>query len=78
MASISVQIGDDLQARANIEPERLGTTSSEHLSQKLHVDRSSHLPPNPAFMREEGDTLIAIVRERLSTPQRIKVLLDDL
>ncbi|MCH5530792.1 type II toxin-antitoxin system RelB/DinJ family antitoxin [Pseudomonas syringae] len=76
MASINVRIEDDLKARAYLELERLGATSSELLRQTLqYVAEHGQLP---FMMIEEDEALLATVRERLASPQRVKVSLDDL
>jgi hypothetical protein len=36
------------------------------------------LPRKRVMMADEGEALLATVRERLAAPQRVKVLLDDL
>jgi RHH-type rel operon transcriptional repressor/antitoxin RelB len=79
MASINVRIDDELKARAYRELEKLGVTPSELMRQALqYVVDTGQLPFRPVLMTEEEEALIAIVRERLANPQRVKVSLDDL
>ncbi|MDU9390697.1 type II toxin-antitoxin system RelB/DinJ family antitoxin [Pseudomonas japonica] len=79
MASINIRVDDELKARAYHELERLGVTPSEFMRQALHyVAEQGRLPFRPVLMTEEDEELVAIVRERLAAPQRVKVELDDL
>jgi len=79
MASINVRVDDDLKNRAYRELERLGVTPSELMRQALqYVAERGQLPFRPVLMTEEDETLINTVRERLASPQRVKVSLDDL
>lgn len=79
MASINVRIDDDLKARAYLELEKLGVTPSELMRQALqYVAERGQLPFKPVLMTEEDEALMATVRERLASPQRVKVSLDDL
>ena len=79
MASINIRVDDDLKARAYKELDRLGVTPSELMRQALqYVAERGKLPFRPVLMTEEDEALIATVRERLATPQRVKVALDDL
>lgn len=79
MASINIRVDDELKARAYDELERLGVTPSEFMRQALqYVAEQGRLPFRPVLMSEDDEELIAKVRERLATPQRIKVELDDL
>ena len=79
MASINVRVDDDLKTRAYRELERLGVTPSELMRQALqYVAERGQLPFRPVLMTEEDETLINTVRERLASPQRVKVSLDDL
>lgn len=79
MASINIRIDDELKARAYRELEKLGVTPSELMRQTLqYVAERGQLPFRPVLMTEEDEALIATVRERLATPQRVKVALDDL
>lgn len=79
MASINVRIDDDLKARAYRELEKLGVTPSELMRQALqYVAERGQLPFKPVLMTEDDEALIAMVRERLAAPQRVKVSLDDL
>ncbi len=80
MATINIRIDDELKTRAYQELDRLGVTPSELMRQALqYVAERGQLPFRPVVITEEEDeALIAIVRERLATPQRVKVSLDDL
>jgi RHH-type rel operon transcriptional repressor/antitoxin RelB len=79
LASINVRIDDDLKARAYLELEKLGVTPSELIRQALqYVAERGQLPFKPVLMTEEDEALIATVRERLASPQRVKVSLDNL
>ncbi|MDP2744958.1 type II toxin-antitoxin system RelB/DinJ family antitoxin [Pseudomonas sp.] len=79
MASINIRIDDELKDRAYRELEKLGVTPSELMRQALqYVAERGKLPFRPVLMTEEDEALIATVRERLATPQRVKVTLDDL
>ncbi|MGO3986676.1 type II toxin-antitoxin system RelB/DinJ family antitoxin [Pseudomonas sp. SAS7] len=79
MASINICIDDELKARAYEELERLGVTPSELMHQVLqYVAEQGKLPFGPASMAEEDEDLIAFVNERLASPLRVKVQLDDL
>jgi RHH-type rel operon transcriptional repressor/antitoxin RelB len=79
MASINIRVDDDLKARAYKELERLGVTPSELMRQALqYVAERGKLPFRPVLMTEEDEDLISIVQERLASPQRVRVQLDDL
>ena len=79
MASINVRIDDDLTTRAYRGLERLRVTPSELMRQALqYVAERGQLPLRPVLMTDEDETLLAIVRECLADPQRVKVSLDEL
>ncbi|MFF7062000.1 type II toxin-antitoxin system RelB/DinJ family antitoxin [Pseudomonas sp. NPDC008258] len=79
MASITLRIDDDLMARAYKELERLGVTPSGLMHHALqHVAEQGKLPFEQAQMAEEDEDLIATADERLTSPQRVKITLDDL
>lgn len=79
MASINIRVDDDLKARAYKELDRLGVTPSELMRQALqYVAERGKLPFRPVLMTEEDEGLIATVQERLASPQRVRVQLDDL
>ncbi|ANC81591.1 type II toxin-antitoxin system RelB/DinJ family antitoxin [Pseudomonas putida] len=79
MASINIRVDDDLKARAYKELDRLGVTPSELMRQALqYVAERGKLPFRPVLMTEEDEDLIATVQERLPSPQRVRVQLDDL
>lgn len=79
MASINVRVDDDLKIRAYRELERLGVMPSELMRQALqYVAERGQLPFRPVLMTEEDENLMNTVRERLASPQRVKVTLDDL
>lgn len=78
-ASINIRVDDDLKARAYRELEKLGVTPSELMRQALqYVADRGQLPFRTMLMTEEDEALMAVVRERLAAPQRVKVSLDDL
>ncbi|WP_419795308.1 type II toxin-antitoxin system RelB/DinJ family antitoxin [Pseudomonas palleroniana] len=79
MASINIRIDDDLKARAYLELERLGVTPSELMRQTLqYVVERGQLPFKPVLMTEDDEALLAKVRERLASPQRVRGSIDDL
>ena len=79
MATINLRIDDELKARAFEELKKLGVTPSELLRQTLqYVADSGELPFKNVLLTEEDAELLAIARERLREPQRVKVALDDL
>ncbi|UVK87812.1 type II toxin-antitoxin system RelB/DinJ family antitoxin [Pseudomonas sp. B21-051] len=79
MASINIRIDDELKKRSFAELEKLGVTPSELLRQTLqYVAERGKLPFKTALISQEDEALIAVVRERLASPQRIKVSLDDI
>lgn len=79
MASINVRIDDELKARAYRELEKLGVTPSELMRQALqYVADRGQLPFRPVLLSEEDEALLAVVRERVAAPQRVKVTLDEL
>ncbi|MBK4988930.1 MULTISPECIES: type II toxin-antitoxin system RelB/DinJ family antitoxin [unclassified Pseudomonas] len=79
MASINIRIDDELKARAYKELERLGVTPSELMRQALqYVAERGSLPFRPVLMTEDDEDLIATVRERIASAQRVRVRLDDL
>jgi len=43
-----------------------------------YLAERGQLPFKPILMTEDDEALIAMVRERLAAPQRVKVSLDDL
>ncbi|MBK4996820.1 type II toxin-antitoxin system RelB/DinJ family antitoxin [Pseudomonas sp. S37] len=79
MASITLRIDDELMAQAYKQLERLGVTPSELIHQVLqYVAEQGRLPSELAQIAEEDEDLIATVNERLTSPQRMKMTLDDL
>jgi RHH-type rel operon transcriptional repressor/antitoxin RelB len=79
MASITIDIDDELKVRAYHELEKLGITPSELVRQALlYVAQHGQLPFRLTLMNEDDEVLIATVRERLTAPNRVKVALDDL
>ncbi|MGS0542594.1 type II toxin-antitoxin system RelB/DinJ family antitoxin [Pseudomonas sp. Y5-11] len=78
MASIKIRIDDELKQRSFAELEKLDVTPSELLRQTLqYVAERGKLPFKTALISEEDEALIAVVSERLASPQRVKVSLDD-
>lgn len=79
MGSINIRIDDELKVRAFRELEKLGVTPSELIRQTLqYVAERGQLPFRQVLVTEEDEALIAIARERLAAPQRVKVEVDDL
>lgn len=79
MGSINIRIDDELKVRAFRELEKLGVTPSELIRQTLqYVAERGQLPFRQVLVTEEDEALIATARERLATPQRVKVEVDDL
>ncbi|PTU50701.1 type II toxin-antitoxin system antitoxin, RelB/DinJ family [Pseudomonas plecoglossicida] len=79
MASINIRVDDELKARAYKELERLGVTPSDLMRQALqYVAERGKLPFRPVLLSEDDEALIATVKERLASPQRVRVQLDDL
>lgn len=78
MATINLRIDDELKARSFAELEKLGVTPSEFLRQTLqYVADSGELPFKSFLLTDEDAELLAIARERLRKPQRVKVTLKD-
>ena len=70
MASINVRISDDLKARAYGELKKLGVTPSEFMRQTLeYVAEHGELP---FTMNGRDEALFEVVRERISTPRRVR------
>lgn len=79
MASINIRIDDELEQRSFAALEKLGVTPSELLRQTLqYVAERGKLPFKAALFSEEDEALIAVGAQRLASPQRVKVSLDDL
>ncbi|MBP5947065.1 MULTISPECIES: type II toxin-antitoxin system RelB/DinJ family antitoxin [unclassified Pseudomonas] len=79
MAFIRIHIDDDLKQRSYTELERLGITPSELLRQTLqYVADRGKLPFKTALPSDQDEKLIAVATERIATPQRVTVRLDDL
>lgn len=79
MASIHIRIDDDLKARAYHELNKLGVTPSQLIRQVLqYVAERGQLPFKPILMTEDDEAFVATVRDRLGSPRRVKVSLDDL
>ena len=80
MGTINLRIDDDLKARYYAVLDRLGVTPSELLRQTLeYVAAQERLPFRTTVVTEDEEALLALVRERLASPQKgIKVSLDDL
>ncbi|WP_287811898.1 type II toxin-antitoxin system RelB/DinJ family antitoxin [Pseudomonas sp.] len=79
MASINIRIDDDLKARAYHELKKLGVTPSELMRQVLqYVAERGQLPFKPVLMTEDDEAFVATVRDRLGSPRRVKVSLDNL
>ena len=80
MGTINLRIDDDLKARSYAVLDRLGVTPSELLRQTLEYGASQErLPFRTTVVTEDEEALLALVRERLASPQKgIRVSLDDL
>ena len=80
MGTLHIRIDDDLKARSYAVLEKLGITPSELLRQTLeYVVSQERLPFRTTVVTEDEEALLALVRERLASPQKgIKVSLDDL
>lgn len=80
MGTINLRIDDELKARSYAVLERLGVTPSDLLRQTLeYVATQERLPFRTSVVTEDEEALLALVRERLATPQQgVKVSLDDL
>ncbi len=80
MGTLNIRIDDDLKARSYAVLEKLGITPSELLRQTLeYVVSQERLPFRTTVVTEDEEALLALVRERLASPQKgIKVSLDDL
>ena len=80
MGTINLRIDDDLKTRSYAVLEKLGVTPSELLRQTLeYVASQERLPFRTTVVTEDEEALLALVRERLASPQKgIKVSLDDL
>ena len=80
MGTINLRIDDDLKTRSYAVLEKLGVTPSELLRQTLeYVASQERLPFRMTVVTEDEEALLALVRERLASPQKgIRVSLDDL
>ena len=79
MASINIRIDDALKSRSFAELEKLGVSPSELLRQTLqYVADMRKLPFKPVLLTDEDAALMALVKERLAQPQRVKISLDEL
>jgi RHH-type transcriptional regulator, rel operon repressor / antitoxin RelB len=79
MACINIRIDDELKQRSFAALEKLGVTPSELLRQTLqYVAERGKLPFKAALLSEEDEALLAVGAQRLASPQRVKVSLDDL
>ncbi|MGL5225747.1 MAG: type II toxin-antitoxin system RelB/DinJ family antitoxin [Aeromonas sp.] len=80
MGTINLRIDDDLKARSYEVLARLGVTPSELLRQTLeYVAVQERLPFRTTVVTDDEESLLALVRARLASPQKgVKVSLDDL
>ena len=77
MAVVKFRVDEDLKARAFARLEGLGVTPSELVRELLrYVAERGELPLG--LGAEGDDCFLAITRERLTSPRRVKVLLKDL
>jgi RHH-type rel operon transcriptional repressor/antitoxin RelB len=80
MGTINIRVDDELKERSFAALEKLGVSPSEALRQTLeYVATRGTLPFKPVLLTDEDEALIALVKERLASPQKgIEVSLDDL
>ncbi|GLO63084.1 transcriptional regulator [Vibrio sp. MACH09] len=79
MATINIRIDDKLKAKSYAALEELGVTPSEVLRQTLeYVAQNNRLPFQTILVNEEDMELLETAKQRLISPQRVKVTLDDL
>ncbi|PJG58919.1 type II toxin-antitoxin system RelB/DinJ family antitoxin [Aeromonas cavernicola] len=80
MGTINLRIDDELKARSYAVLDKLGVTPSELLRQTLeYVATQEKLPFKTTLVTEDEAALLALVRERLASPQKgIRVSLDEL
>lgn len=79
MATINIRIDDNLKAKSYAALEELGVSPSDALRQTLEYVAQNHkLPFQSVLVNDEDRELLEIARQRLSSPQRVKVSLDDL
>ena len=80
MGTINLRIDDELKARSFAVLDKLGVTPSDIIRQTLeYVASQGRSPFRTTVVTEDEEALLAIVRERLASPQKaIKVSLDDL
>lgn len=79
MATINIRIDDKLKAESYAALEELGVTPSEVLRQTLeYVAQNNKLPFQSVLVNEEDLELLEKAKQRLMSPQRVKVKLDEL
>ena len=79
MTTINIRIDEGLKRESFETLQELGVTPSELLRMTLqYVVDTKQLPFKTHLLTPEDEELIAIARERLKNPQRVKVSLDDL
>ena len=79
MGTINIRVDDDLKLRSFEALEALGVSPSELLRQALeYVATNKKLPFKTLLVSQEDEDLIALVNQRLQSPQAVKVSLDDL
>jgi RHH-type rel operon transcriptional repressor/antitoxin RelB len=79
MGNINIRVDDNLKARSFETLDALGVSPSELLRQTLeYVVTHQKLPFKTLLISQEDEELIALVNQRLQSPQPIKVSLDDL
>jgi RHH-type rel operon transcriptional repressor/antitoxin RelB len=79
MASINIRVDDGLKERAYSVLTQLGVSPSDAMRQFLaYVADNGKLPIKAMMVSDEDDELIAIVQQRLQSPQPVRVTLDDL
>ena len=79
MASINIRVDDGLKERAYSVLAQLGLSPSDAMRQFLtYVADNGKLPIKAMMVSDEDAELIAIVQQRLQSPQPVRVTLDDL
>ncbi|GBQ96527.1 translation repressor RelE/RelB/StbE [Acetobacter nitrogenifigens DSM 23921 = NBRC 105050] len=80
MASINLRIDDTLKTAAYRRLAELGVTPSELIRQTFeYVVETGRLPVKSHILTEDDQDLLAVARERLTSPlPSIRVHLDDL
>ena len=79
MGTVNIRVDDDLKSRAFEALENLGVSPSDLLRQTLeYVAINKKLPFKTLLVTQDDEELITLARQRLKSPQTVKVSLDDL